>query len=75
MVRSTKQCLRKMIFQAKFTYDELLTTIIEVEAIINSRPLTYLSDNDQEEPLTTSHLLSGYRIITLPENLLGPCEF
>ena len=69
MVRTTKQCLRKMTCQAKYTYDELLTAVIEVEAIINSHPLTYVSDNYQEEQLTPSHLLSGHCIITLPENL------
>ena len=58
-----------MICQAKFNYDELLTAVIEVEAIINSRPLTYVSDNDQKEQLTPSHLLSGHCIITLPEIL------
>ena len=35
MVRSTKRCLRKIIGQAKLSYDELLTAITEVETIIN----------------------------------------
>ena len=33
MVRSTKRCLRKVIGQAKLSYDELLTAIAEVKAI------------------------------------------
>jgi hypothetical protein len=67
MVRNTKRCLKKIIGQAKLTCDELLTAVIEVEAIVNSRPL-YSSD-DLEEPLTPSHLLIGRRALSLPDNL------
>ena len=50
------------------SYDELLTLVIEVEAVLNSQPLTYISSEDVEEPLTPSHLLVGYRILTLPDS-------
>ena len=69
LIKSTKRCLRKMIAQAKFSYDELLTAITEVEMIINSRPLYYVSPDDLEEPLTPSHLLVGRRLLSLPDNL------
>ena len=69
MVRSTKRCLKKMIGQAVFSYDELLTAVTEVEAIINSRPISYVSSYDLEEPLTPSHLLHGRRLLSLPDNL------
>ena len=69
MVRSTKRCLRKIIGQAKLSYDELLTAVMEVEAIINSRPLSYLTPDDLDEPLTPSHLLTGRRVLSLPDNL------
>ena len=69
LIRSTKRCLRKMIGQAKFNHDELITAVTEVEAIINSRPLTYVAADDLEEPLTPSHLLVGRRLLSLPENL------
>ena len=36
MVGMTKRCLKKMVGRAKLTYDELLTAVIEVEAVINS---------------------------------------
>ena len=45
--------------------DELLAEI----AVIHSRPLSYLSSEDVEEPLTLSHLLVGRRILNLPDHL------
>ena len=69
LIKSTKRCLKKMIGQAKLTYDELLTAVIEVEMILNSRPLSYVSADDMEEPLTPSHLMIGRRVSSLPDNL------
>ena len=59
MIQSLKRCLRKTIGRAKLSYDELLTTLTEVEAIVNSRPLLYLSNEDLKEPLKPLHLLPG----------------
>ena len=69
MVKSATRCLRKMIGQSKFNMDELSTAVAEVEAIINSRPMSYISPDDLEEPLTPSHLLLGRRVLSLPDNL------
>ena len=69
MVKSTKRCLRKFVGQAKFSLDELHTAVVEVESTSNSRPLTYLSPSDLEEPLTPSHLITRKRIISLPDDL------
>ena len=52
IVRSTKRCLRKSIDKARLTYDELLTTLTELKMILNSRPLSKISNDDTEEPLT-----------------------
>ena len=70
MIKSVKRCLRKTIGQAKLTHDELLTALTEVEMIVNSRPLSYLSTEDIEEPLTPSHLLIGRRVLNLPDGNL-----
>ena len=67
LIKSTKRCLRKIIGQAKLTYDELLTAIVEVEMVINSRPLSYVSPDDFEEPLTLSHLMVGRRLMSVPD--------
>lgn len=69
MVRSTKRCLKKTIGRAKLTYDELLTSLIEVEMVINSRPLTYVSPDDLQEPLMPAHFLTGKRILSLPDGI------
>ena len=69
LIKSTKRCLRKMVGQAKFSYDEMHTALVEIEAVLNSRPLSYVSSGDTEEPLTPSHLLVGRRILSLPDNL------
>ena len=74
MVQSTKRCL-KMVGQASLTPDELLTAIVEIESILNSRPLSYISAGDMEEPLTPSHLLIGRRVLNLPDHLDYICEF
>ena len=68
MVRSTKRCLRKMTGRAHLTQDEMLTAVVEIEGVINSRPLSYISSTDLEEPLTPSHLIVGRRLLSLPDN-------
>ena len=46
------------------TYDELVTVVTEVEMILNSRPLSHVSIEDLEEPLTPSHLLMSCRVLS-----------
>ena len=67
LIQNTKRCLRKTLRNAKLNYDELHTVLVEVEGTLNSRPLTYVSSDDPEEPLTPSHLMYGRRILSLPE--------
>lgn len=67
MIQTTKRCLRKTIGGASLTFEELLTIVTEVEMTVNSRPLSYVSSEDLEEPLTPSHLLCGHRVLSLPD--------
>ena len=53
-----KNCLKKVVGNATLTMDELSTVIVEVEAVLNSRPLTYVAAKEIEEPLTPAHLLT-----------------
>lgn len=68
LVKSTKRCLKKAIGRNSLTYEELSTLLAEVEATLNSRPLTYPDDDDLEEALTPSHLVTGYRLLSLPDS-------
>ena len=54
-----KNCLKKVVFKAKLDYEELNTVIIETEKCVNSRPLTYLSDEHEDSVITPNHLIYG----------------
>lgn len=69
-MKSVKRCLRKVIGNARLTFDEMLTVLVEVEGTLNSRPLTYNDNN-----LTPPHLIYGRRIQSLPEVLESEEEF
>ena len=45
-----------------------------MEAVINSRPLSYITADNLDKPLTPSHLLTGRRILSLPDHLCRQSE-
>ena len=70
MVKSVKQPLKKMVGHTTLVYDELQTAVVEIEAIVNAQPLTYVYDDDESvsTPLTPSHLIYGRRVTNVPGN-------
>ncbi|XP_076247789.1 uncharacterized protein LOC143187453 [Calliopsis andreniformis] len=67
-VKSFKKHLRATIGETVFTYEQFNSIIIEIEAILNSRPLTPLSSDPNDcIALTPAHFLIGGSLQTLPE--------
>ncbi|GFQ73001.1 integrase catalytic domain-containing protein [Trichonephila clavata] len=66
IVRSVKTILRKVIGKSSLASEELETILCEIEAVINSRPITYIdSDYTGNFPLFPSHFLLGRRLTSL----------
>ncbi|XP_054710302.1 uncharacterized protein LOC129220001 [Uloborus diversus] len=68
MVRSVQTPLKKVLGRSCLSYEEIQTTLTEIEAVINGRPLTYVYDEINEPfPLTPSHFLIGKRPNFFPD--------
>ena len=75
LVGLTKNALKKTLGRAYVTLPSLQTLIVEIEAHLNNRPLTYVSSElNEPEPLTPSHLLYGRVINTVPHTLTSRDE-
>lgn len=60
LIKTVKSCLNQMLATKTPTQEMLVTLMAEVENIVNSRPLTYISlDSVEDEALTPNHFLFG----------------
>ncbi|XP_049274155.1 uncharacterized protein LOC125759434 [Rhipicephalus sanguineus] len=63
-----KASTEKVLGKARLNFEELTTVLTEVEAVVNSRPLTFIeSDSAEPRALTPADLIIGRRLTTLPQ--------
>ena len=68
-VKSMKTHMRRVLGCVRFTYEELSTVLVQVEACLNSRPLVPLpADDDGIGALTPGHFLIGRPLEALPDS-------
>ena len=60
MIRTVRRVLIGVCFDQRLSYESFETLLTEIEATINGRPLTKLSDDPHDPaPLTPNHMLIG----------------
>ncbi|GFR71744.1 Gypsy retrotransposon integrase-like protein 1 [Elysia marginata] len=72
LIRSIKSSLRKTLGNKLVTRTLLETLLHEIEACINSRPLTYIEESGMA--LTPSHFLIGRNSPLLPVEVVDHCQ-
>lgn len=70
-VKNTKYHLKRILLNKNVTFEELNTLVIQIEGILNSRPLFALSSDPNDIfPITPSHFLIGRPITSIPDSNL-----
>ncbi|XP_064470242.1 uncharacterized protein LOC135384995 [Ornithodoros turicata] len=67
LVRTVKTSLKKVLGRRLLDAEEMRTVLTEVEAVVNSRPITFIYvDRAEGTPLSPAHFLVGKRLTSLP---------
>ena len=68
MAKVVKTSLHKVTGKSILSYEELETVLIQIESIVNSRPLTFVATEEVCEPLAPSHLIYGKQLVSAITN-------
>lgn len=69
-MRNVKSALKKCLGNTLLSKTELITLLTEIEGVVNSRPLTQVTDVvDDKQPITPNHFLMGKFAISEDGNL------
>ncbi|XP_075163194.1 uncharacterized protein LOC142235822 [Haematobia irritans] len=75
-VKSFKTHFKKVTQNSKYTFEEFATLLVRIEAVLNSRPLSPITDNSSELlALTPGHFLRGASLVAFPEILPDNLSF
>ena len=62
-----KNAVRRVVGRATLDFQEFLTLIYEINAVLNSRPISYVYDSTgEDDPITPSRLWCGKNVTLMP---------
>lgn len=71
-VKSAKHHLRRVMGSSPVTFEQFITLLAQIEAVLNSRPLGAMSSEPGDlEPLTPGHFLIGAPLNAVPDQSLA----